>query len=86
MRVGSTFGILAATANRERTSKGVRRILGQTKKRGNSLSTIDTIPDSGSGVFPSPGEFGLSSVTNSRCALAVEIKWCSGITDGGLTR
>jgi len=51
IRVGSTSGMFAATANSERTS------------------TVDTIPDKGSGAFPSFGEFGLSSVTNSLCAL-----------------
>ena len=38
----------------------------------NIPSTVDMIPDSGSGAVPSFGELGLSSVTNSRCELAVE--------------
>lgn len=71
MRVGSTFGIFAATANNERTIKGVKQC--KNHRWGRVIpSTMDTIPDNDSGPFPSLGEFGLSSVTKSRCALAVE--------------
>lgn len=85
MRVGSTFGILAATANKERTTKGVEQCRSHRWKK-NTPSTIDTIPDSGSEMFPSPGEFGLSSVTKSRCALAMENEYRDGMSNTGLAR
>jgi len=77
--------MFAAIANNERTSKAVERTPGHRQGR-NTPSTMDTIPDNDSGMFPSFGEFGLSSVTNSRCALAVEGEFRSGITEMELTR